>query len=105
MLEDLHPKCVFCPETANNNPYLCLCFEAFCLTGGAVAGSRHVLSKQYGLEDTTQEAVCDKCLTVSIFCGLVGSFWAIFFSACLGVQQVFEMKDRGATVRQPCFYV
>lgn len=101
MLEDLHPKCVFCPDTANKNPYLCLCVESVCFPGGAIGGSRHYLSKQYGLEDTGLESCFSKCLTISIFCGYVGAVYAGWFAACLGVQQIKEMKDRGGSSKQP----
>eukprot|EP00211_Chloroparvula_japonica_P013478 CAMPEP_0119131244 /NCGR_PEP_ID=MMETSP1310-20130426/9833_1 /TAXON_ID=464262 /ORGANISM="Genus nov. species nov., Strain RCC2339" /LENGTH=121 /DNA_ID=CAMNT_0007121801 /DNA_START=183 /DNA_END=548 /DNA_ORIENTATION=+ len=101
MYEDIHEKCVCCPDTANKLPYPCLCFESFCFTGGAVSGSRYYLSKEYGLEDTMLEKVFGICLAISVFCGLVGSFYAVLFTACLGNQQTYELKDRGGSSKQP----
>ena len=101
MLEDLHPKCVFCPETANAHPYLCLCLESFCCAGGAVGGSRHYISKKYDLTDTPLEGCFGKILSVSIFCGLIGATYAVCFSACMGTQQVRELKEKGQKTKQP----
>jgi hypothetical protein len=98
-----HPSCVCCPETANNNPYLCLCIESYCLTGGAISGTRYYLNNKYGIKDTPEEKICNICLTVSVLCGFVGSIWSSVFDGCLGTQQVNEMKIRGDKVNQPCF--
>eukprot|EP00009_Paramoeba_aestuarina_P002771 CAMPEP_0201516300 /NCGR_PEP_ID=MMETSP0161_2-20130828/7661_1 /ASSEMBLY_ACC=CAM_ASM_000251 /TAXON_ID=180227 /ORGANISM="Neoparamoeba aestuarina, Strain SoJaBio B1-5/56/2" /LENGTH=158 /DNA_ID=CAMNT_0047913375 /DNA_START=61 /DNA_END=537 /DNA_ORIENTATION=+ len=100
-LEDIHPCLKCCPETANAHPYLCLCLESFCFAGGAIGGSRYYISKENGLEDTGLEKCCGICLTISIFCGMVGSMYAIWFNSCLGNQQVAELKDKGKSVKQP----
>mmetsp|Transcript_15598 Transcript_15598/g.23387 ORF Transcript_15598/g.23387 Transcript_15598/m.23387 type:complete len:158 (+) Transcript_15598:77-550(+) len=100
--EKLHEKCVFCPETANNHPYLCLCFESFCFPGGSIAGSRYVIQQDTGLEDTGKETVFGACVAVCVFLGTVGAFLSVWFDSCLAVQQDFEVVKQHGKTSQCC---
>ena len=96
VLTELHPSLEFFPESSPKHPYLCLCLESWICPGLSYGGSRYVISTDHHLKDRPFEAHCSKVILCSYCCfGPIACVWALWFDACLFVQQDTELRHQG----------
>ena len=102
-LTEIHPSLEFFPESGPAHPTLCLCLESWCVPGLSYDGSRHVISTDFHLTDRPFEAHCSKIILCSYCCcGPVACVWALWFDACLFVQQDRELRNQGKSSTMCC---